>query len=148
MLSWDSQMYNPFTIPLPIFWEYEIIMSLASFKRPVTCGWFLTKIVLSAEKTTWEERCRWRKHRCVFSWLLLLSDLHFTAAHKELKSLLKEHSKNLQYNTLGRWVAGSISYRLRALKTLHFYFCKFIKNKKINWNGFSKEFCKKLWKKK
>ena len=34
-----------------------------------------------------------------------------------------------------------ISYRLRALKTLYFHFCK------INWNDFCKEFCKKLWKK-
>ena len=36
---------------------------------------------------------------------------------------------------------------LRALKTLYFYFCKVIKNKKINWKDFCKEFCKKLWKK-
>ena len=35
--------------------------------------------------------------------------------------------------------------RLRALKT--FYFCIFIKNKKINWKNFCKEFCKKSWKK-
>ena len=42
----------------------------------------------------------------------------------------------------------NIFYRLRALKTLYFYFCNFIKNKKINWNDFCKEFCKKLWKKK
>ena len=34
-----------------------------------------------------------------------------------------------------------ISYRLRALKTLYFYY------KKINWNDFCKEFCYKLWKK-
>ena len=39
-------------------------------------------------------------------------------------------------------------YRLRALKTLYFYFCNFIKNKKINWKDFCKEFCKKSWKKK
>ena len=39
-------------------------------------------------------------------------------------------------------------YRLRALKTLYFYFCNFIKkNKKINWKDFCKEFCKKSWKK-
>ena len=39
-------------------------------------------------------------------------------------------------------------YRLRALKTLYFYFCNFIKkNKKINWKDFFKEFCKKSWKK-
>ena len=35
-----------------------------------------------------------------------------------------------------------------ALKTLYFYFCKFIENKKINLNDFCKEFCKKLLKKK
>ena len=34
------------------------------------------------------------------------------------------------------------SYKLRALKTLYFKFCKIIKNKKINWNDFCKEFCK------
>ena len=53
-------------------------------------------------------------------------------------------SDNLQYNTLGRWVAGTndsstkrlmlqalffISYRLRARKTLYFHFCKIMKNK-------------------
>ena len=38
-----------------------------------------------------------------------------------------------------------ISYRLRALKTLHFHICNFIK--KINWKGFCKELCKILWKK-
>ena len=57
---------------------------------------------------------------------------------------------------LGRWVICPsnqasevpsiiffiISYRLRALKTLYFYFCKFIKK---NWNDFCKEFCRKLW---
>ena len=53
-------------------------------------------------------------------------------------------SDNLQYNTLGRWVTGTndtstkrlmfqvlfffiISCRVRALKTLYFYFCKVIK---------------------
>ena len=70
------------------------------------------------------------------------------------------------YNIL-RWVAWTIGqtnrrtrvwcskyhffntfYRLRALKTLYFYFCNFIKkNKKINWKDFCKEFCKKSWKK-
>ena len=40
-----------------------------------------------------------------------------------------------------------IFYRLRALKTCYFWFCKFIKKKKKNWNSFCKEFCKKLWKK-
>ena len=75
-------------------------------------------------------------------------------------------SDNLQYNTLARWVNGTnnsstkrlmfqslfflsiISYRLRALKTLYFYFCNFIKkNKKIDRKDFCKEFCKKSWKK-
>ena len=37
-----------------------------------------------------------------------------------------------------------IFYRLRALKTLYFY--KFIKKRKINWNDFCKQFCKKSWK--
>ena len=41
-----------------------------------------------------------------------------------------------------------ISYRLRALKTLYFYICKVMKNKKINWKDFCKEFRKNLWKKK
>ena len=50
-------------------------------------------------------------------------------------------SVNLQYNTLGRWdkrlidqafdvpsiIFFIIFYRLRALKTLYFYFCKVIK---------------------
>ena len=75
-----------------------------------------------------------------------------------------QKSDNLQYNTLARWFDGTndslinrlmfqalflfkISYRLRALKTLYFNFCKIIKNTKINWNDFCKEFCKKLWKK-
>ena len=35
-------------------------------------------------------------------------------------------------------------YRLRALKTLYFYFCNSIK--KINWKEFCKELCKKSWK--
>ena len=56
---------------------------------------------------------------------------------------------NLQYNTLLRWFAGTndsptkhlmfqalmffiISYRLRALKTLYFYFCIVIEKKKKN----------------
>ena len=34
---------------------------------------------------------------------------------------------------------------LRALKTLYFYFCNFMKKKK--WKGFCKEFCKILWRK-
>ena len=58
------------------------------------------------------------------------------------KGIIK--SNNLQYNMLGHWVDGTndsstkrlmfqalffliISYRLRALKTLYFYFCKIIK---------------------
>ena len=41
-----------------------------------------------------------------------------------------------------------MSYRLnRALKTLFLYFCTSIKNRKLNWKGFCKEFCKILWKK-
>jgi hypothetical protein len=76
----------------------------------------------------------------------------------------EDKSKNIQYNTLACWIAGTndsstkclifqalfffiISYRLRALKTLYFYLYKIIKNKKINWNNFCKEFCNKLWKK-
>ena len=74
---------------------------------------------------------------------------------------------NLQYNTLVRWADGTnnsstkrltcqvyfflISYRLRALKTLYIHFCnlkkKIKKIKKINWEGFCKEFFKILWKK-
>ena len=39
-------------------------------------------------------------------------------------------------------------YRLRALKTVYFYFCNFIKkSKKINWKDFCKVFCKQSWKK-
>ena len=62
--------------------------------------------------------------------------------------------------SLGRWdeqlidhasdvlIFFIISYRLRALKTLCFYFCKFIKKikKYIHWNQVCKEFCKKSWK--
>ena len=41
-----------------------------------------------------------------------------------------------------------ISHRLMELKTLYFHFCNFIKRyKEINWKAFSKEFCKKSWKK-
>ena len=39
----------------------------------------------------------------------------------------------------------TISYRLRALKTPYFHFCKSIKNWKINWNNFCKEFWKKKY---
>ena len=73
-------------------------------------------------------------------------------------------SVNLQYNTLVGWVAGTnesstkhlifqdfffiISYWLRALKTLCFYFYKFIRKfEKINLNDFCNKFCKKLSKK-
>ena len=42
----------------------------------------------------------------------------------------------------------TVFYRLRTLKTLYFHICNFIKNnKRINWNHFCNEFCKKLWKK-
>ena len=58
---------------------------------------------------------------------------------------------------LGRWDNGIVNqesdvpsiislytfYRLRALKTIYFYFCNFIKNKKMNYKDFCKEFCKK-----
>ena len=37
-------------------------------------------------------------------------------------------------------------YRLRALKTLYFYFCNVIKKWKVNWKDFCKEFSKKSWK--
>ena len=40
-----------------------------------------------------------------------------------------------------------ISYRLRADKTIYFCFLNLQKNKKINWKGFCKKFCKILWKK-
>ena len=74
---------------------------------------------------------------------------------------LKSH--NLQYESLSRsshlpsiwwskyyldilkikqWVAG---FKLGAHKTLYFYFCKVIRNGKINWKDFCKTFCKKLW---
>ena len=66
-----------------------------------------------------------------------------------------------------RWLAGSlgrtthptrvwcskhyfffmISYRLRALKTLHFYFCKIKKNKEINWNYFFQRILQEIMKK-
>ena len=39
------------------------------------------------------------------------------------------------------------SYRFRTLLTLYLYFCKVIKNVKINWKDFCREFCKTLWKK-
>ena len=73
-------------------------------------------------------------------------------------------SVNLQYNTLGRWVDGPndsstkrlmfqvlfffiISYRLRALKTLYFYFCKVIKRFKKNEIIFAKNFARNCEKK-
>ena len=72
-------------------------------------------------------------------------------------------SKNPTFFNMIRWLAGTndsltkhlmfqalfffiISYWLRALKSLYFYFCKIIEKKKMNWNNFCKEFCKKLWK--
>ena len=71
-------------------------------------------------------------------------------------------NKNPTIYNIMRWFAGPMgqttrqpsvwrskyfffSYRLRALKTLYFHFCNFIK--KMNWKGFCKEFCKILWKK-
>ena len=75
----------------------------------------------------------------------------------ELKSV------NLQYDTLGRWVDGPnnsltkrlmfqvlfffiISYRLRALKTLYFYFCKVIKKliERIFAKNFARNYEKKI----
>ena len=61
---------------------------------------------------------------------------------------------------MGRWVDGTNDQAsdvpritffynflfLRALKTL--FFMNFEKSKRINWNDFCKELCKKLWKKK
>ena len=71
-------------------------------------------------------------------------------------------SDNLQYNKLVRWADGTndsstkrlmfqefffiISYRLRALKTLYFHFCNFIK-KKIE-RVFAKNFARFYEKKK
>ena len=60
------------------------------------------------------------------------------------KDVSNQKSNNLQYNTLVQWADGTNdsstkiltfqvffffinSYRLRALKTLYFYFCKYIK---------------------
>ena len=64
---------------------------------------------------------------------------------------------NLQNNMLVCWADGtndSSTKRLMldAMDLGHskpfFYFCNFIKkNKKTNWKGFCKEFCKILWKK-
>ena len=82
---------------------------------------------------------------------------NFVKIYEHLKSV------NLHYITLGFLDDGTNKsstkslmfqlllfyafYRLRALKTLYFYFCNFIKkNKKINWKDFCKEFCKKSWK--
>jgi hypothetical protein len=78
--------------------------------------------------------------------------------------LFDQKSYNLLYNMLGCWVDCLIDQEsdgpsiilidekktvgcwlgLRALKTLYFYFCKFIKK---NWTDFCQEFCNKLWKK-
>jgi len=74
-------------------------------------------------------------------------------------------SDNLQYNTLARWVDGTndsstkrlmfqalfffiISYRLRALKTLYFYFCKFIKKYKNKLKQFLQRILQEIMKKK
>ena len=95
--------------------------------------------------------------------------LNFSENFMMIKKMSKFHfryiaemkSDNLQFSTLVRWdkwlvdqasdvpsIFFIISHRLRALKTLYFYFSKFIKKiKKINWIDFCKEFCKKLWKK-
>ena len=86
-----------------------------------------------------------------------------------LQKLLRRFEKVLHrmiwnpsiYNIIVRWFAGSlgqmtcrpsvwcskhyffiISYRLRALKTLYSYFCKFVKNQKINWTIFAKKFAR------
>ena len=80
-----------------------------------------------------------------------------------MKSDILQKSVNLQYITLGCLDDGTNEssskslmfqvlfclytfYRLGALKSLYFYFCNFIKNKKINWKDFCKEFRKKSWK--
>ena len=73
-------------------------------------------------------------------------------------------SDNLQYNMLVRWFAGTndslnnrlmfkafffiISYILRALKTLYFYFCKFIKKLKNTLKQFLKRILQEIMKKK
>ena len=69
-------------------------------------------------------------------------------------------SDNLQYDELVRWVAGTndssdvpsiiffiISYRLRALKTLYFHFCNFIKKliERVSANNFARFYEKKKY---
>ena len=110
----------------------------------------------------------WRKPLCTF--LTIFRYFASNISTKRWLILLWEFkSYNLQYNTLARWFDGSmgrmthwpsiwcskhyffiISCRLRAFKTLYFYFCKIQKkkNKKISWNDFCKEFRKKLLKQK
>ena len=47
-----------------------------------------------------------------------------------------------------RWVDGSMGWMHEGHSKLFFFiFVKLWKNKKINWNDFSKEFCNKSWKK-
>ena len=97
-----------------------------------------------------------KEKRLYFFWF-------FTCWYSELKCV----SKNPAIYNILRWVAWTMGqknrrprvwcsiyvffntfYRLRALKTLYFYFCNLKKkNKKIDWKDFCKEFCKKSWKK-
>ena len=94
--------------------------------------------------------CSWTSMFC----LLFGVFFYFARLEADLKSV------NLQYITLGClddgtngrprvWCSNHYFYRLRALKTLYFHFCNFIKKiyMKINWKDFCKEFCKKSWKK-
>ena len=90
--------------------------------------------------------------------LIFLTEKNILQKRKKYYLFLK--SDNLQYNTLVFWADGTInsltkglmfqvfffiiSNRLRALKTLYFHFCNFIKE---NGKGFCKNFCKILWKK-
>ena len=80
-----------------------------------------------------------------------------------------EQHENRQIFNIIRWVAGSIIsltkhlmvkvlflqienkivgcwLGCRAFKTVIFIFVNFLKNEKINWMDFCKEFCKTLWK--
>ena len=81
-----------------------------------------------------------------------------------LQKLRFQKSDNLQYNTLVRWADGTndsstkhltlqvfffiISYRLRALKTLYFHFCNFIKKLKNKLKGFLQRILQDFMKKK
>ena len=76
-------------------------------------------------------------------------------------SIFLQKSVKLQYITLGclddetneslpvpSIIFSYTFFRLRALKTLYFYFCNFIRKiKKINWKDFWKEYFKKSWQK-